>query len=121
MTAFLVEGIHSAGRIGKCLSALAGRTGNRPIKRAAITAESGRSQRPCGISAMSCAKLSVAAALGRSASRPASRHGSLPCLANSETTLSIIPLASVPTSANKNVFKSDRCKAETSDVATKLS
>jgi hypothetical protein len=45
---------------------------------------------------------------------PASRHGSFPNRANTETRFRVMPFASVPTGAKRNSFSPDRRKAKTS-------
>ena len=70
------------------------------------------------MAAMIRANPSTAAVRGSFAKRPASCHGSMPRRASAERTLSVIPLASTPTSANKNPFRSERCSAFASVFAT---
>ena len=62
------------------------------------------------------ARLSVASRFGSLASLPASSHGSLPDRANTDTTLRVMPFASVPTGAKRNSFNPDRGKANASEL-----
>lgn len=62
-------------------------------------------------------RFSVASAFGNPASLLASCHGSVPCRANSETTLRVMPFDSVPTGANRNSFSPERRKAKASVLA----
>jgi hypothetical protein len=95
-------------RAARLMAAVAGRAGNKLIKRTAMTDASGSAQRLFGIPAIMLARLSAAAAFGSVASRPASVQGSAPKRAKTDITLSVMPFASVPISANRNWFKSDR-------------
>ena len=61
-------------------------------------------------------RLSVASNFGSLASLPASTHGSFPDRANTETTLRVMPFASVPTGAKRNSFNPEREKAKASEL-----
>jgi hypothetical protein len=67
---------------------------------------------------MICASPSTASVRGSFAKRSASRDGSIPRRARVERTLSVIPFACVPTSANKNPFKLEFCNEKTFVSAT---
>src|ERR1700722_7751838 len=69
-----------------------------------------------GMLAMIRARLSVASGFDNLASLPASSHGSLPSRANTETTLRVMPFASVPTEAKRKSFNPERCKAKASEL-----
>ena len=90
------------------------RIGNSAIKRVAISVAAGSGQALLGMPAMVCARLSVASTLGNPASLAASRHGSCPSRANTETKQSTMPFASVPTTAKRNSFNPERRKAKAS-------
>lgn len=92
--------------------------GSRATSRAAIALASGSDQRLAGVAAMICASPSTAAVRGSFAKRSASCHGSIPRRARVERTVSIIPFASTPTSANKNPFKLEYCNVKTLVFAT---
>ena len=94
------------------------REGSRATSRAAIAVASGSDQRPDGIAAMIRASPSTAAVRGICARRAASCHGSMPRRARTDRTLSVIPLDSTPTSANRNLFKSERLNKLASVLAT---
>ena len=74
----------------------------------------GSGQMLVGMSAMVRARLAAASDFGKLASRPASPHGSCPSRANTESTLSVMPFASVPIAAKRNSFNPDRRKAKAS-------
>jgi hypothetical protein len=91
--------------------------GRSAIKPAAMTVADGSDQRLAGMLTMLCARLLVASDTGNAASLPASRHGSFPSRASNETTLRVIPFASVPIGANRNSFSPERRKAKASELA----
>jgi hypothetical protein len=66
--------------------------------------------------AMIRARLSIASGFGNPASLPASCHGSLPSRANTETTLRVMPFASVPIGAKRNSSSAERLKAKASEL-----
>jgi hypothetical protein len=90
--------------------------GSSAIKRAAIVVADCSGQMLVGMLAMIRARLSVASDLGSLASLPASSHGSFPNRANTETTLRVMPFASVPTGAKRNPFNPERDKAKASEL-----
>jgi hypothetical protein len=61
-------------------------------------------------------KVSVASNFGSLASLLASSHGSFPNRANTETTLRVMPFASVPTGAKRNSFNPERDRAKASEL-----
>ena len=80
------------------------------IRRTAMTTASGNDQIPLGMLAIIRARLSAASPFGSVARRPASVHGSEPRRAKADRTLNVMPFASVPMSAKRNWFRSDRSK-----------
>ena len=107
-----------AGCADEALEGLAPGAGNRATSRDAIARASGSDQRLDDVAAIICARPSTAAVRGSFAKRSASCHGSIPRRASVERTLSVIPFASTPTSANKNPFKFEYCNATTFVFAT---
>ena len=79
---------------------------------------SGKGQGVFGIAAIVRARLSAASDFDSTASFPASDQGSKPRRANTESMFRAVPLGSVPISAYRNWFRSDRPSALTSEVAT---
>jgi hypothetical protein len=81
--------------------------GNRAIKRIAIVPESGSVNGWSGSARINESSLRVAASAGIAARLAASCHGSRSRRANSDTTLSGIPLRSSPIGENRNESKSE--------------
>ena len=69
-----------------------------------------------GMLVMLRARLSVASDFRNLASRSASSHGSFRRRANTETRLSVMPFASVPTGAKRNSSNPDCRKAKASKL-----
>ena len=69
-----------------------------------------------GMLAMIRARLSIASGFGNPVSLPASCHRSFPSRANTETTLRVMPFASVPAGAKRNSFSPECLKAKASEL-----
>jgi hypothetical protein len=110
ITRILCEGMEDA--LGSALPA----AGRSATNRLAIIVASGSDHRLVGMFAIVRARLSIAADFGNPANLRASRHGSSPAKAKTDTGVSAIPFSSVPTDAKRNGFKPECCNANTSET-----
>lgn len=103
-----------SARAGDFGCALAASVGRSAIKPTAISLAACSGHRLAGMLEMLRARLSVASEFGNLASLSASFHGSLPVRAKTESTLSDMPLASVPMHAKRKSLNPERRKAKAS-------
>lgn len=104
-TASLIRCLTSTPPAAAVCSDRRDRPGSSAVRRVAIVVASANAQTLMGMPAMVLARLVTASALGSRSRRPASRHGSLPSRAKTETKLSVMPLRSMPTGANRKSFR----------------
>jgi hypothetical protein len=111
-------GADGVGRSLGSSGAVTPRAGRRSTRRPATCAAAGADHN-CGESAaIISAKLLAARGLARLASCSAWAQGSGPWRARAERTVNAIPLASTPTSANRNRLRSERERASAYECAT---